>query len=329
MIINRKEFLDALNAVKPGLSNQQVIEHSTHFRFNNGSVATFNDEIAVFAPCVADFDCAVVAAPLLAILSKMTEQEIKITEEKDVIKIVGKRRRAEIKKEMAEEILYVPEPEGSWQKIPKGFFSVLGAAALCAGKDESKFLTTCVHISEKFIEATDKLQAIRYDFQTNLPDFLLPASTVNQLKSYKLTEINVGDKWVHFSDGNIRISCRGYFEKYPDLEYILRVGGKLINIPNEIGQIIDRAAVFSGESRNDNLIGITFKDNQFVIRGDGYTGFFEEKKRIKWEGEPVSFYIQPALLQNLTARTNECRMMKNKMIIKCDEYVYVACLAGE
>ena len=47
MKLNKADLQRALEIVKPGLANKEMIEHSTSFAFINGKVITYNDEISL------------------------------------------------------------------------------------------------------------------------------------------------------------------------------------------------------------------------------------------------------------------------------------------
>ena len=51
MKINRKELLDTLSIVSPGVSNKEMaIEQATTFAFLKDRVVTYNDEISISHP---------------------------------------------------------------------------------------------------------------------------------------------------------------------------------------------------------------------------------------------------------------------------------------
>ena len=50
MQINRQNLQKALEIVKPGLSNKEIIEQTTSFAFIDGKVVTYNDEISICHP---------------------------------------------------------------------------------------------------------------------------------------------------------------------------------------------------------------------------------------------------------------------------------------
>jgi len=50
MKINKNELKNALEIVKPGLANKEIIDQSTSFAFMNDCIVTYNDEISVSHP---------------------------------------------------------------------------------------------------------------------------------------------------------------------------------------------------------------------------------------------------------------------------------------
>ena len=50
MKLNKTDLQKALEIVKPGLANKEMIEHSTSFAFIGGRVVTYNDEISLSHP---------------------------------------------------------------------------------------------------------------------------------------------------------------------------------------------------------------------------------------------------------------------------------------
>ena len=79
MKVKKENLRNALEIVKPGLSNKELIEQSTSFAFIKGRVVTYNDEISISHP-VEDLknSGAIKAEELYALLSKIKEEEIDI-----------------------------------------------------------------------------------------------------------------------------------------------------------------------------------------------------------------------------------------------------------
>ena len=50
MKVNKEKLRQALEIVRPGLANKEVIEQATSFAFMDGRVVTYNDEISISHP---------------------------------------------------------------------------------------------------------------------------------------------------------------------------------------------------------------------------------------------------------------------------------------
>ena len=48
--MKKNDLVEALEVVKPGLANKDLIEQTTSFAFINGNVVTYNDEISISSP---------------------------------------------------------------------------------------------------------------------------------------------------------------------------------------------------------------------------------------------------------------------------------------
>ena len=73
-----KTIKEALNKVKPGLSNKEMIEQSTSFVFQRGHVYTYNDEIAISHPLKIRVLGAVRARELLDFVNRIKDEKIEI-----------------------------------------------------------------------------------------------------------------------------------------------------------------------------------------------------------------------------------------------------------
>ncbi|NMA23687.1 MAG: hypothetical protein GX938_09320, partial [Spirochaetales bacterium] len=95
MKINKTELQKALEKVKPGLSNKELVEQSTSFAFMGGRIVTYNDEISISHP-VKDLNVtgAVKAQSLYAFLSKIKRDEIILEWEENQVVIKAGRSKA-------------------------------------------------------------------------------------------------------------------------------------------------------------------------------------------------------------------------------------------
>jgi len=92
-IINRKEFIDTLKAIKPGIAKLEILEQSDCIIFDAESkrAYTFNDELACFIKLDIGITGAVIADMLLELLNKLKDEEIEVSQDDTHFKVKGKR----------------------------------------------------------------------------------------------------------------------------------------------------------------------------------------------------------------------------------------------
>lgn len=328
--INREDFLQSLELVQPGLSPREIVEQSSCFAFSKGKVMTFNDEIACRHKVSAKFTGAVHAIPLLAILRKLSEDELQLELADSELILHGKRRQTGIRmeKELLLRISDVEMPEeNAWKQIPEDFLDAVGIVHQVASRDESTFTMTCIHITPKWIEASDNDQITRYNIKTGIGPTLVRSSSIKHILALGVTEFCLTETWMHFRSSNgLCISCRRYEEEYHDLSPFLKMEGDVIVLPKGLAEAADKAEVFSAENTDTNQVKVTLKPGKLRIKGTGVTGWYSESKSIKYDGVPMTFMISPKLLSEITKRHNKCRISKKHLMVDGGKFVYCTCL---
>lgn len=329
--INREKFLQALESVRPGLSQKDIVEQSSCFIFRDGEVMSFNDEVAcrMVSGLATDFTGAIPAAPLLAILEKLLEEELQIDIMESELVLTGKGRRSGItmEQEVTLPVEHVEKP-GEWLPLHKDFCEAIGVVVLCASKDESRFGLTCVQIHPKWVEACDDQQLCRWRMKTGLANpTLVRSSSIKFITSLGMTEFSETEGWMHFrNDQGLVLSCRRYMEDYPDLGEILKVSGVQTALPKGLVEAADKAQVFSAENTENNLVLIDLLPGKLRIKGQGVLGWYKEAKKISYTGHPMSFMISPQLLMDLVKRHSTCELCGDKLKVDGGSYIFVCCL---
>ena len=329
MKINREELLTCLETVRPGLSTQDIVEQSSCFAFRDGRVFTYNDEIYCSCQCDVDFEGAVAATPLISLLTKMTEEEIIIEATETELRIRGRRRRAGIR--METEILLtdirIPKSEDRWGKLPTEFCEAVDIVRRCAGTDDSIFSLTCVHITPDFVEAFDNAQVSRYPLKIDMKrPILVHNAALLHVGSSTVSEWSHSKSWLHFRNTEgLVISCRLYIEDFPSLDKIINMKGTKVVLPDKLTEAVSIAEIFSTTS-DENEVKITLKPSQMTVRGEGDTGWFNERKKIKYKGPEMTFNIAPRMIQEVMKRRHECEIGDGLLKIDGGKFVYVTCL---
>lgn len=338
MIINKQKLQEALEIVKPGLSNKDSIEQATSFAFTKGNVVTYNDEISISHPVEGvEFEGAVVADKLYALINKIKKDEIDIELKDNEIIITSGRSKAGLT--IASEIklpLSEVETKGKWKPLPKNFNKFLKLAMASCGKDLSRPILSCVHITkEGIVEASDGYRVTQCTLEEQMPikDFLLPATSANNVSKLNPTKVSEGKGWIHFqTEGGTVISCRVFEAKYPNINSILTMDEttRLI-LPKTIQEVLDRANVFARrDTVLEEVVNVVIDNNRFKIsaEADGGEGWFEEEVNLKYGGEKISFYITPYLLKGILNETQECNLGTKKLKFHGEGWIYLTMLRG-
>lgn len=329
MKINREEFLKELEAVLAGLSSREIIEQSSCFVFKDKKVFTYNDEIACSLDSCLRITGAVQATPLVAILRKLKEEELTVTENEGEIVFQGKGRRTGIR--MEEEIMLpidsIERPK-KWKDLPEDFAEGVAMVCECASKNESHFELTCIHITPKWIEACDNYQASRYRMLIPIKqNVLIRRESLKYISALEMTEFSETKKWIHFRNAiGLILSCRRYVEEFPSIGKVLKVKGVPVVLPKGLKDAAEKAEIFSAESAEDSSVSIHLKKNKLRIKGVGASGFYEEIKRVKYDGKDLRFRIPPKLLIEVIQRHTNCQITKGQLKIKMGKLTYVTAL---
>jgi len=331
MKIKKEELKKALEIVKPGLANKEVIEQSTSFAFINGYVKTYNDEISISHPInIIGVNCAIKAEELYKFISKIKNEEISIELEKESLVLKAGKATAgfllenEIKLPVEDEIV-VPK---KWKPISERFIELLKFVAMSSSSDLTDPKLTCVHVSNQgYIEASDNYRICHAKIDVPTESFLIPADSVNIVVKLKPNKISISNGWVHFkTEDNTVISCRTFNELYVDTTKILKSAKKgiEINLPKNLNEILERAIIFS---KKENImaesITISIDANSLLVESKSETSWFKEKSKVAYDGDAISFELTPHLLKDIVNQTDVCLLNNAILYFKGEDWTYI------
>ena len=336
MKINKVDLQNALERVKPGLANKELIQQSTSFAFLNGCVATYNDEISI-SHSVAGLEItgAVQATELYQLLKKLKQDELELTvTENEILLTSGKTKagltlQTEIKLPLSE-----VERKSKWKTLPEGFKDALRFAVSPCSKDMSKPVLTCVHVNaEGFIEGCDNYRVARWTLEAEFPTgtFLIPQSSVLELLKLDPVKVALDGGWVHFiTDDKTTMSCRVIDDRFPNTEKLLGVSGAEITLPEGISDVLDKASVFSKrDTALDEAVTIILEKKKVRIESKSETGWFkEEVPNDSYKGESLKFDITPSLLKGILQETSVFEHCGRTLKFQGTNWCYVVSLRG-
>lgn len=336
-MINRSEFLQQLESVQPGLAPKKgIMEQSKCFVFEKGTLKTFNGEICCKCKSVEELHGAVRADKILEVLRMMTDKEIDLIQSDKKLTIKGKNKRTTlaIDPEILLDTSHVEKP-GEWHKLEKDFVEAVEMCNSCTSSkvyDEMFFKLTFIHITPKYMEASDNIQMVRYRQRVPIKaPILIRGSSLRQVSLLSPVHISDGEDWVHFrNDEGAVISTQKYvFEKpYPNNTPELKVRGEKIVFPKSTAMAASLSSIFSSET-DLNLITVKLKNDVALIVGKGMSGMHEQKQKVVYSGFPMKFQISAKILSDLLKEHTEYEITENRLKIRNDRYVYIACLGAD
>lgn len=328
--VNRSEFLATLETLRPGLTQQEVVEQSSCFAFKGKRIYTYNEEIACSQVSPIKLTGAVRAAPLLTYLGKLVEEEVEIEVTDEGLKVKGQGGRGCVIK-MENDILLPLEsievPE-TWNELHENFCEAISTVESCAGKDASQFVATCIHIHPKWIEACDNYQAIRYKIRTGFEKPILARrDSLKHITALAMREFAETDSWLHFRNSSgLVFSCRRSMEEYPDIGFLLQLQGEPMSLPKGLGEAAEKAQIFSSENSDNDEITVELRPGRIRVTGEGASGRAWEPKKVAYDGPELSFNISPKLLTEITQKHTDCEVSQKALRVVGEKFVYVSCL---
>ena len=331
MNINREELLTDLTLVKGGLSVREFIEQASCFCFQDGFVVTFNDEVACRKKVGLKITGAVQSAPLLAILGKLEDEELEVSENANKeLEFRGKRKIFALTKE-AEVFLPIDRVEvpDKWRDLPKAFIESLAMVQHCVSKDHSRFLLTCIHVHPDYMESCDNHQAIRCQLEMPIKESILVRGTsLEPLTQLGVDQFALTKAWLHFKNQQgLVYSCRRYIEDYPDLGKLFEGKGPKVSLPKGLVQATERAQVFSADKLAESTVLVTLSDDTIQVVGQGASGWYKERKKIRYQGAKLEFLITPELLAQVSDKYEEAILLPGKLKVKSEGWVYATILS--
>lgn len=332
MIINRKELETALEIVKPGLANKELIEQSTSFAFIAGRVVTYNDEISISHPVPGlKLEGAIEAEGLYKFIKKVKSDEIEITlTDKEILLTSGKSKagfilQPEIRLPLKQELSH----KGKWQSVPEKFVKQLNFSMIAFTRGISRGVLVCAHVNKAgYIESADGYRIIRCEIGEEMPTdtFLIPVSSATEMIRLSPVEIAEGKSWMHFkNEQDTIISCRLFQEDvFPNATPFVTVKGKRLIFPESTSEVLEKAMVFSKRDRLlEESVDITIQNNRLTVEAKSDTSWFKEEINFKYS-TPLMFSITPYLLVNILQQTKECEISDDKIKFQGEDWTYVS-----
>lgn len=309
--MNRIEFLNILESVKPGLSNLDFTEQSDCFIFNKEYITTNNEQVTITREFLSEIEGAVLANELYQFIKKLKSKDIEIAFINEKLIIKNKKTKAcfnieevKNKKVVTLKELNIKLP---WSHLPDNFYKSLKACLFSASTNNLLPAYTCLNITKNNIISCDNFRITKTKLSMEIPDsFLLPSNIAKQLINYNPILYWIEDNIIYFlNEEDILFSCIKYNYEYPNIEDEFNIKGKKIKLPKELNEILERTQIFTkAQNKEDLKIDLIIESNNIICKAQGIAGSFEESINIRYRGPDIKIKINPLFLQEATTLGN-------------------------
>lgn len=331
--MKRKELLSALLSVKSGVASKEIVESMTYIYFSGEEVISYNDVISISHPLKTDFKGSVKADDFLKVISKLKSDEIQFKMEGDTLKMKADKAMLSFSTILDEEIVKRIDTvkqtlkDAKVQKLHSDFLSSVKMCIQVASKNESDQLLTCIHVKGKDMVATDNIRIAHSVMKFPMEEFLIKASELKSLSDTSPNKYAATKAWIHFlnEDGCV-FSIRRVNGEFPDMLKFAEFTGIEINLPKELLEGIDLAAVFTDDSNNS--INISIKTGMCRIYKESVGGRIDFRENIDYKGQDINFNINPDLLKEMMSHSTFITIASYKAKLTNDNFTLVTSLYG-
>lgn len=336
MNVARGLLLNRLTEAKIGLSagEKETTEQSNVFVFEDGMLTTFNGSIMVRVESPLDFDVMVNATDLLALISKIPDDEITMHIKEGELRIKGNGRSygIRVEQENTMPIGELPSPS-KWSKLADNTVTqMIQAARVCSNEKDVDDLTKLVHITPKLIEASDNDRLFRSSSPTGFPgEILIKAKLIMELKGLELTKVSFVEGWVYFkSSSGAMIALQSEVETYHDeIDGILEMeDAEKVTLPQPLVEIVERSEIFT-TGDDDAKVHVSIADGKLVLVARKENGWARESKPLAYKGRPLHFQVNPKFLVEMLNKTRDVLVSVGdnpKMKMTTEKVQFVVCL---
>lgn len=334
MKVNRNDFLNILQKMRPATSSKGIVEDLSCFLFQNQMIYAYNDKLCIghHSPIQLD-NVSIPASELIKIIQGMSSDEVTIGTQDGVMLIVGGRMKARLNIIQSKLTELIPDTSNNeWKKVPADFWDGLLLSLFSASKDMSVPFLNAVYVDDSRIISSDNFRISRFQLSSPIgASFLLPLGAAVELQSFSdLTEYSLNDGWVFFrrgAGGDCIFCARLVSADFPNTDQFFdSIPAPDFELPASIRDGILLCDVLSDENQIDKKIDLSFFGGEIICRGEGRKGSVEFSVEASVP-DGVEFSVNPVFLSHVLAHSTTASVSDGKLIFSSGEqFIHIMAL---
>lgn len=336
--MDRKELIEVIKAVQPGLVKDNIVELADFISFNDNEIVSYNNEISISYPYDTGIVGAVKGDELLKILQAMPDN-IKIEKKKDKL-VIFKSGKNKIKAEL--NLLDIQD--NTWPEIPEDFEELssnfnegLKFCLFSTATDPSMGALNCILIGEHGIVSCDNFRATHYTLELQEKEspkqLLIPLNLAKTLVNYDIKLFAQDEAWLFFEDNfGVIICCKKVEYEYPAKQVynLFKSNGETITLPEGFQDVLERSEILSQiDMENQKIVKLELTKNKIIISSSGNIGAYKEEQKIDYDNEDITIMINPVHLKQILKQSNEFILTESNINFKTDTFNHVIQLIAE
>ena len=330
--MKRKELVDILKKVKPGVASKEIVESMTYFYLSGSDIITYNDRIAIRHPFVTEFSTFVKANDFFNTVSKISSEEINLSYKNGKLSVTSKKFKVDlatiIDDEFTTRINNINESmkDTAWSKLPENFNDGITLCAFAASTSETEQTLSCVYVEKNTAIASDNQRVAKSKLTGSISEpILIKAGEVKNLVSINPTMYSVTNSWIHFrNDDNCIFSIRRIKGNFPDFSAVLNFKGTEVDLPSNLTEGTSIASIFTDDKMPTVILDIT--PGVCMVSVTAEKGSSKFRTKIDYDGKPLKMAINPEFLNQMLMHSTKISVTEGKVKLVTKDFILCTAL---
>jgi len=328
MKIDRKDFLSKLSELFIA-TDKDRIGNSDCFIFNDGKIHTSNVLISGQTDFDYDGSCSVNAKRLKDVVSNCTTDEITLDFQESKLKVVSGKFKT-----LINYTNYEADPKVFANNWTEATDQLINALTKCAAitsnvKNLMDSSISLVHITDKFIEASDKFQLFYYENKTDVKEALVSGKLLATVLKFYITHYNFTKNDLRLLTNNnvilsILLSSKStYTDSVSNLfSKENTLGTYQIEDTDVLIKAIQRVSLMAHKADNtqNKMVKVQISPGKFVFSGVSDVGTAMEIVKVPHKLKEDVFFTCPDYLTNALTEVSNIKIKDNCVFMHGDNH---------
>lgn len=329
--VNRNEFKEILEFLKPGYQKKSICEYSRNVFFLDDRIFTFNGRILIQKELKTGLDSvAVDFAKLFDFIAKSKAKEIELDAKEESLVIKAGKATLELflnlQKEQFSDRLKKINMKDQMKKIvnPAEFKRGLSLCKYSVRKDIYSPVGN-IFVDNNRIVSTDGKRLSVYEIENHMDQFFIPFDVIPVLEKYDFEGYLIEDDLIHFFADDFVFSFSNPGKvNYPSYQKVLEISEDRdtnITFAEDIKTNIDLTTILEQDTFVSS-VKVEIEDNNCRITSSGQGGKLNIETEAK-STENLTFFINPVFFLSVLDLTNVMLLSNDVAVFVKDNFQYL------